>query len=72
MYGRRKVGKTFTLRRCLSYDLYVIVTRSGEVLVEDGVWSLESAVREVAKVLRRGGVAVVDEFQRMPRGGGIS
>ncbi len=46
--------------------LYVIVTRSGEVLVEDGVWSLESAVREVAKVLRRGGVAVVDEFQRMP------
>jgi len=66
VYGRRKVGKTFTLRRCLSYDLYVIVTRSGEALVEDEVWSLDSAVREAVKVLRRGGVAVVDEFQRMP------
>ena len=60
------MGKTFALRRCLSYDLYVIVTRSGEALVEDEVWSLETAVREVLQVLRRGGVTVVDEFQRMP------
>ncbi|MEZ0248539.1 MAG: ATP-binding protein, partial [Thermoproteus sp.] len=50
VYGRRKVGKTRTL----------------EALVGDEVWGVEEAVREAVRTLRRGGVVVLDEFQRLP------
>ncbi|MGC8995005.1 MAG: AAA family ATPase [Pyrobaculum sp.] len=66
VYGRRKVGKTFTLRNCARYDLYITVTRSGEALIGDDLWRLDEALREVVKTLKRGGSAVVDEFQRVP------
>ncbi|MEM3996369.1 MAG: AAA family ATPase [Pyrobaculum sp.] len=66
LYGRRKVGKTFALRHCVKSDFYATVTRTLEALVGEEVWRLEDAVREAVKALRRGGVVVLDEFQRMP------
>ncbi len=35
VYGRRKVGKTFMLKR-LGYSLYTIVSYSGDCIVYDG------------------------------------
>ena len=67
LYGRRKVGKTTLLRTCVPHDLYVLVGHGGgHAVVGDEVVPVEEAVREVGAVLRRGGVAVVDEFQRLP------
>jgi len=70
VYGRRKVGKTFLLRREIAWDLYATVTRSRDVLLESGGVleriGLEEGVRRVVETLRNGGCAVVDEFQRLP------
>lgn len=62
----RKVGKTFALRHCVKSDFYATVTRTLEALVGEEVWHLEDAVREAVRTLKRGGVVVLDEFQRMP------
>jgi hypothetical protein len=70
VYGRRKVGKTFLLRREVAWDLYATVTRSRDLLLESERGfervRLEEGVRRVVETLRRGGCAVVDEFQRLP------
>ena len=67
VYGRRKVGKTTLLKNCVKSDLYVLIGYGGSTAVvgEDFV-AVESAVREVGLFLKRGGVAVIDEFQRLP------
>ena len=70
VYEKRKVGKTFLLRREIAWDPYATVTRSRDVLLESSGAlervGLEEGVRRVVETLRGGGCAVVDEFQRLP------
>jgi len=48
-------------------DLYVLMADPGNVItLDDRVVRVDEAMREVRDVLRRGGLAVVDEFQRLP------
>ncbi len=69
VYGRRKVGKTFLVRRSFSWSLYATVTRSREVIIEEGRvrrrFSQREAMEVIAERLRRGEVVVLDEFQRL-------
>ena len=72
VYGRRKTGKTWLLRRCYPWSIYATVTRSGECIWEErgrepGFIGLDECVKRTITLLRRsGGGVVVDEFQRMP------
>jgi len=71
LYGRRKTGKTFMARLLVPWRLYATVARDRTVVVEEPggephTVEPEEAARLVVRVLRRGGVAVVDEFQRLP------
>lgn len=67
LYGRRKVGKTTLIRQCVRHDVYALIGRGGDVAVlGESVEPIESALREVGLALRRGGAAVIDEFQRLP------
>ncbi len=72
VYGRRKTGKTWLLRRCSGWSLYATVTRDMECIVERReagarLSTFRECMREVAAELRRGGARVIiDEFQRLP------
>ncbi len=72
VYGRRKTGKTWLLRRCIEWSLYATITRSGECILEERdtgyrVAGLGECIDAIAKRLRRGsGSIVIDEFQRLP------
>jgi len=70
VYGRRKVGKTWLVTRCLDWSVYVLVSRGGVCWVDEGRGlverSIDEALRRVAEVLMGGGTAVIDEFQRLP------
>ncbi len=55
------------IRNCINYDTYLLITQVvNRVIVNGEVTAIESGLREVEHVLRRGGVAVIDEFQRLP------
>uniref|UniRef100_A0A7C4FEG0 ATP-binding protein n=1 Tax=Thermofilum pendens TaxID=2269 RepID=A0A7C4FEG0_THEPE len=71
VYGRRKTGKTFLLRRCVDPAVYVTIGRSGFCLVEEGggeprIASLEEGLKAVLHAVESGYTAVIDEFQRLP------
>ncbi len=66
VYGRRKVGKTFMLKK-LEHDYYVTVTEDLDAVVGDGIVSIEEAVSEAVKRLKKGERVVIDEFQRLPK-----
>ncbi|MEM3227829.1 MAG: hypothetical protein QXK65_02695, partial [Candidatus Micrarchaeaceae archaeon] len=34
VYGRRKVGKTYMLRRYVSWDIYILALKTGQFLIE--------------------------------------
>ncbi len=74
VYGRRKTGKTWLLRRCWDWVLYATVTGDGACIVEERgrgprLVPVQDCIGAAASLIRRigdGGV-VVDEFQRLPR-----
>lgn len=71
VYGRRKTGKTFLLKRYVHWDAYYTVGRSGYGVLESrGGGSELKPYREGLKTtldtLRNGGTVVIDEFQRLP------
>ncbi len=67
IYGRRKVGKTFLVRRFLSYDRYFLVRRDLTIVDEGGArLAYTDFVGKVVKFLKSGMTVVVDEFQRLP------
>jgi len=69
LYGRRKVGKTTLLRRCARYDIYMTVSQTRESgFLGDRLSPapLRDAMDDIARTLRSGGAAVIDEFQRLP------
>jgi len=70
VYGRRKTGKTWLLRRCVEWGLYATVSLAGECLLDNGerVTTLElgECVKRVGSAVKRGATVVLDEFQRLP------
>lgn len=72
VYGRRKTGKTWLLKRCIKWVLYITVTRGGNCIVEDNMrrvfMDYEEAMEKVLEKLEKhGSIVVIDEFQRLPK-----
>ncbi len=72
VYGRRKVGKTYMLKRFVDWDLYLLVGLEGTVWVEGAdvgrLDSMDAVVDLVMRSLRSGRTVIIDEFQRMSMG----
>ena len=73
VYGRRKTGKTFLLKRYLNWDVYATVGRSGLCILEakgrgTRLVPVREGIEEVVHRVNGGGLGVIDEFQRMPEG----
>ena len=68
VYGRRKVGKSFLVRRYVNYDLYYVITRDLQAYFPDekAYKSLNDAFQLTVSKLREDKTVVIDEFQRMP------
>jgi len=67
IYGRRKTGKTTLVKRSLKYDTYVMIGDVNNAIIqEDRVINIEKGLEEVKGTLKKGGVAIIDEFQRLP------
>ena len=67
IYGRRKTGKSTLVKKNLKMDYYVLIADSNNAItLDDTVVKIDDAMKEVKGILRRGGVAVIDEFQRLP------
>ncbi|MEM2410149.1 MAG: ATP-binding protein [Thermofilaceae archaeon] len=69
VYGRRKTGKTFLLKRYVGWDAYYTVGRSGYGVMERGGSELlpyREGLKAVIDSLRSGDTVVIDEFQRLP------
>ncbi len=71
VYGRRKTGKTWLLRRCVKWILYITVTRGGNCIVEDNTGRRfmdcdEAMNKALETVKRRENIVIIDEFQRLP------
>ena len=69
IHGRRKVGKTFTVKNFIKYDLYVLVKRGGGALFEGGPLertdNYDQVIEIILKGLEQNQTVVVDEFQRL-------
>ena len=69
VYGRRKVGKTYMLKRFIDWDVYLLVGLEGTVWVEGAdvgrLDSMDSVVDLVSRLLRSGRTVIIDEFQRI-------
>ena len=70
LYGRRKTGKTFTVKTTRKPTLHLVVTRGGSILVASkGSFKLadtEEALRKAVSELNNGHQVFIDEFQRLP------
>jgi AAA+ ATPase superfamily predicted ATPase len=68
IYGRRKVGKSFLIRKYVNHDLYYVITRDLQAYFpSDGSFrKLDEAFVQSIKSLREGKTVVIDEFQRLP------
>lgn len=72
LYGRRKVGKTFLLRKSVRPQAYILVTKVGNAIVEENEKSVEMSIDEamnrVEALAKEGGCVIIDEFQRLRKG----
>lgn len=67
LYGRRKTGKTFLVRKFLDYDEFFFVERGGLVRdLKDGSAMTHREFMRLFPRLLKGGKVVVDEFHRLP------
>ncbi|ACP37407.1 AAA family ATPase [Saccharolobus islandicus] len=67
IYGRRKTGKTTLVKSALKYDTYIIIGDVNNAITQsDEIVRIEKALEEVKRTLKNGGIAVIDEFQRLP------
>jgi len=66
IYGRRKVGKTYLVTKCINFDEYYLISRTLSVLHENNELSLDEGVNKVILSLKEGKTVVLDEFQRLP------
>lgn len=70
VYGRRKTGKTFLVRRAVKWDVYFTVRRDGVIIGEGTtlkrVENFSILLDVVKGLLQENKTVVVDEFQRLP------
>ena len=70
IYGRRKVGKTFMLRRFYPWDYFVLVSRDGTLWIDgtdvDKFVDINDFINFLSKALNKKKRVIIDEFQRLP------
>lgn len=70
VYGRRKVGKTFMLRRFYPWNYFILVSRDGTLWIDgadiEKFTNIEDFMSFLVKALKTGKKVVIDEFQRLP------
>lgn len=70
VYGRRKTGKTFLLRRIFEGVPYFVISRSGYVIFEEKgeitYMNVDEAVSKIRTLLEGNETVIFDEFQRLP------
>jgi hypothetical protein len=70
VYGRRKTGKTYMLRKVFREAQYFMITRAGYVIHEEGgrytYVNVKEAISRVGSLLDNGETVIIDEFQRLP------
>ncbi|BCU67878.1 ATPase [Sulfolobales archaeon HS-7] len=67
IYGRRKTGKSTLIKKNLNPDYYALIADSKNAIVYDEIVTLDDVIRQVKEVLYNEGIAVIDEFQRIPQ-----
>ncbi|MEZ0318579.1 MAG: hypothetical protein ABWK05_01110 [Pyrobaculum sp.] len=65
-YIRPEEGWKDLFNKSIKHVLYILFTRTGKALVGGGAEALDAAFREAEAALRKGGVVIIDEFQRLP------
>jgi len=70
VFGRRKTGKTFLVRKLMRHDYYFFVTRGGEIFDATGegieILSYQAFRERIRRLIEKRAVIVIDEFQRLP------
>lgn len=65
IYGRRKTGKTFLLRRLCKFDNYYLIKKDLNILSDTKIKNAAELVKEVNDLLKQKKSVVIDEFQRL-------
>ncbi|MDG6225694.1 MAG: hypothetical protein QCI82_09295 [Candidatus Thermoplasmatota archaeon] len=70
LYGRRKVGKTYLIRKMFECEMYVLVKRGGGALMENAPLSntddIGLVMDLISEALMKDETVIVDEFHRLP------
>ena len=67
VYGRRKTGKTFMIKRIMPRARYYLITRGRSIVFrQTRELSLSEAVKNIVRDLKNNKTVVIDEFQRLP------
>ena len=71
LYGRRKTGKSYTVKTLLRPDLYITITRNLQALTQKPgetprIQDLDKTLQTTTRTLSKNGFVVIDEFQRLP------
>ncbi len=67
VYGRRKTGKTFMVKRIYPRARYYLITRGRNIVYRlSRELDLKEAVKSIVRDLKNNRIVIVDEFQRLP------
>ncbi|MDG6220655.1 MAG: AAA family ATPase, partial [Candidatus Thermoplasmatota archaeon] len=71
LYGRRKVGKTFMVKKHLSPDIYMLAKRGGGFYLDGAPFSTLDSYEQMLQMLpawlEAGKSVAIDEFQQLPQ-----
>ena len=66
LFGRRKTGKSFLVKRFIKWDDFFFVKRDRSIISEkEGLMEYDSFLKILKRELERGSIVVVDEFHRL-------
>ncbi len=67
VYGRRKTGKTFMVKKIYSRTRYYLITRGRNIVYRlSRELSIKEAVENIVRDLENNKIVIIDEFQRLP------